>query len=130
MSVYLLDTNILIDLAGPQTSRGFILKQAQLPDVAFATSIICVAEFFGGANTVERRWLETWLRSTELQIVYLDQLDDAYVIGELRQQARFRMADAMIVQAARKIGATLLTADRQLAGAAGGLVPVVNPLTP
>ena len=65
MPLYLLDTNILIDLAGEKISRPFFEDNIPKPGFGLSTSILCMAEYMAGANSKEEKFLKNWIKSGE-----------------------------------------------------------------
>lgn len=128
MPAYLLDTNILIDLAGARRSRAFFQSALQQSDTRILTSILCVAEYLAGASAAEERFLRQWLASGELQIVYLDELLDAERAAQLRKRYGLALPDALIVAGAIRVEGRLLTHDALLLQKARKEVAVSDPL--
>ncbi|MBI4224462.1 MAG: PIN domain-containing protein [Deltaproteobacteria bacterium] len=127
MSLYLLDTNILIDLAGARKSRPFFDRLLGGSPVRLATHILCVAEFYAGAKGWEIKFLEDWVRQDGLEIIYLDSLQDAVKAGQLRKKHALTIADAIILSSAVRIRGHLLTKDADLLKKAKQLLEVSDP---
>lgn len=114
MSLYILDTNILIDLAGAKRSRRFFDQRLTDPQLRLATPILCVAEFYAGAGKREARFLENWIEQEGLEIIYLDSLQDAVKAGQLRKKHALMIADAIILASTLRVRGHLLTHDGEM----------------
>ncbi|MBI2336467.1 MAG: PIN domain-containing protein [Deltaproteobacteria bacterium] len=114
MVSYLLDTNILIDLCGGKRGKSFFQKILKGEEARIATSILCIAEFMAGAGRFEEKFLRHWIDSGELEIVYFDQLEDAYLAAKLRKENHLTLPDALILSCAIREKMHLLTYDADL----------------
>ncbi|MBI4125137.1 MAG: PIN domain-containing protein [Deltaproteobacteria bacterium] len=128
MTLYLLDTNILIDLAGAKRSRPFFDGILGASPFRLATHILCVAEFYAGGKEREVKFLEEWVRQDGLEIIYLDSLQDAAKAGRLRKKNALTIADALILSSTARIRGHLLTHDADLLKKAKQLLEVSDPL--
>ena len=127
MSLYLLDTNILIDLAGERHSSRFFERLLGDPQARLATSVLCVAEFMAGANKKEEGFLKEWIQSGELEVFYLDSAEDAFAAGNLRKRNSLNLPDALILTSALRTRAHLLTHDELFLKKAKELVAASDP---
>ena len=128
MPFYLLDTNILIDLAGPKLSHLFFDKALEDKTLRLGTSILCAAEFFTGANAKESKFLKDWIETGELELVYLDSLEDAVEAGAIRKKYLLSMPDALILASCLRARAHLLTHDDVLLKKAAKLLSASDPI--
>lgn len=128
MPFYLLDTNILIDLAGPKLSHPFFDNALEEKTLRLGTNILCAAEFFTGANAKEAKFLNDWIETGELELVYLDSLEDAIEAGTLRKRNNLSMPDALILASCLRAKAHLLTHDAILIKKAKKLLSVLDPI--
>ena len=128
MSLYLLDTNVLIDLAGEKHSSPFFEGILSEPDARLGTSILCLAEFMAGAGLKEEKFLRRWLDAGELEILCLDAVEDAFLAGDLRKKQGMLLPDALILASAIRLRAHLLTHDGILLKTAKKYISVRDPL--
>lgn len=128
MPLYLLDTNILIDLAGPKSSRSFFDALLEEPDTRLGTSILCLVEFMAGADAREEKFMTAWISSEELDLIYLDMVDDAIRAGALRKKHSLALPDALILVAAARLRAHLLTHDDAFLKKAKRIVRASDPI--
>lgn len=128
MLFYLLDTNILIDLAGPKLSHLFFDQALEEKTLRLGTSILCAAEFFTGANAKESKFLKDWIETGELELVYLDSLEDAVEAGIIRKKHSLSMPDALILASCLRAKAHLLTHDDVFLKKAKKLIAATNPI--
>ena len=128
MPFYLLDTNLLIDLAGPRGSAPFFDRVLNEENVRLGTSILCVAEFMAGAGKRDGKFLLDWIETDELQVVYLDTVDDALRAGDMRRKRGCSLPDALILASALRAKAHLLTHDETLLKRCRDLLPVTDPI--
>ena len=128
MPFYLLDTNILIDLAGEKSSKTFFEGLLEDPGVRLGTSILSIAEFAAGAGPQEEKFLKDWLQTEELEVICLDTVEDAFRAGELRRKHSLTLADALILASAVRERAHLLTHDEIFLKKAKTVIRVTDPL--
>ncbi|MBI3541622.1 MAG: PIN domain-containing protein [Deltaproteobacteria bacterium] len=129
MSLYLLDTNILIDLEGAKASRPFFDDLLERESLRLGTSILCIAEFMSGARSPEGRFLRSWLKSGELEVLYLDALEIALQAAHFRKMNGFNLPDALILSTALHYKAHLLTHDIAFLKKASHFVSVSDPVS-
>lgn len=127
MPLYLLDTNILIDLAGPRISGAFFEEILEEPELQLATSILCVAEFMAGAGVREEKFLKEWIQRDELEVFSLDSMEDAIKAGSLRKKHSITLPDALILATALRFKAHLLTHDQPFLKKAKALILASDP---
>ena len=128
VTLYLLDTNILIDLAGQKSSRSFFDSLLSERGLRFGTSILCVAEFLSGAQAKEERFLKNWISAGELEVIYLDSVEDAVHAAEFRRKHLLTLPDTLILASAIRTRAHLLTHDKALLNKARTFLPASDPL--
>ncbi len=128
MSLYLLDTNILIDLAGKRDSHPFFERLMEDPHLRLATSILCIAEYMAGASSKEEHFLKNWIKSGELEVFYLDSIEDAMAAGNLRKRNAMNLPDALILVSALRTRAHLLTHDEIFLKKAKVFIPATDPM--
>jgi len=92
------------------------------------TSILCVAEFFGGARTLEASFLKNWIQSDELDLLYVDSVEDAIRAWEIRKRYRLTLPDSLILAAAKRHRASFLTHDHDFLNKARHVVRAQDPL--
>lgn len=129
MAFYLIDTNILIDLAGKRQSTPFFDRLIDEPGLRLGTHILCLAEYMAGASSHEEAFLNKWLESGELEIIYLDAIDDAIRAGKWRRQYSLTLPDALILASAARFKAHLLTNDDVFLKKAKTLLAATDPMT-
>lgn len=130
MALYLLDTNVLIDLAGARESGPFFGGAIGRGDNRFGTSILCVAEFLAGARVREEKFLLEWIGSEELEIFFLDSVEGAKKAASIRKTHKLALPDALILATAARSGAVLLTHDRTFLDTANIFVKGIDPFGP
>ena len=128
MPFYLLDTNILIDLAGARHSHRFFDEILDEPGLRVGTSVLCVAEYMAGAGVKEGKFLKDWITADELEVLYLDSVEDAYRAAEFRKRQSLTLPDALILASALRTRAHLLTNDQLLLKKARSFIRVSDPL--
>ncbi len=128
MPLYLLDTNILIDLSGPRRSRRFFERVLEEPAARLATSILCAAEYAAGAGGREEDFLKDLIKAGELEILPLDAVEDAFRAGHLRRKDSLGLPDALILTTALRHNAHLLTHDSEFLKKARSFVTASDPL--
>ena len=111
MGLYLLDTNIVIDIYSHRHSQTLINKIVNEPQSRLGVSIITVAEFFAGGSKDDHRRLKQWLGSGELAVHLLDDTAIAISAGELRQKENLPFAGALILAHAVSLKACLVSND-------------------
>lgn len=112
--MHLLDTNILIDLAGERKSAPFFESLLNESNLQLGTSILCLAEFAAGAAPREEKFLRDWIRSRELEVIFLDAVEDAFEAGAMRMKQNLSLPDALILASAIRVGAHFITHDGTL----------------
>jgi predicted nucleic acid-binding protein len=127
VSLYLLDTNILIDVAGKKKTAPFFNELLNQGGVQLSTSVLCLAEFSAGAGRVEENFIKNWLQTGELEVLYLDSWELALAGGNLRKRKEFTLPDALILATALKARAHLLTQDRDFLKKAKGFIAATDP---
>ncbi len=127
MTVFLLDTNVLIDYFSARLTRPFFDDVFQAGSHRLMTSVICVAEYCAGADLKQEGLLEKWILSGELLMAYVDQYNDAQKAGALRRLHQLKLPDALILSSAIRENACLLTHDQNLLQKAGQHVHVWDP---
>lgn len=128
MGLYLLDTNILIDIYSARKSQTFIHKIVNESQSRLGISIITLAEFFAGGGTSEHGLLKRWLGSGELSVHLLDDIAIAMSAGVLKQKENLLFADALILAHAISLKACLVSNDIDFCKKAKRHVKTVNPL--
>lgn len=128
MALYLLDTNILIDLAGKKASRAFFETLLEEAQVRLTTSILCIAEYMAGAAKKEEGFLKDWIKSGELEVLFLDSVEDAIAAGNLRKRHSLGLPDALILASALRARAHLLTHDEVFLNKVKVFLPASDPL--
>lgn len=128
MALYLIDTNILIDLAGKRQSAPFFDRLIDEPGLRLSTHILCVAEYMAGASSHEETFLNKWLESGELEVIYLDAIDDGMRAGKWRKQYSLTLPDALILASAARFKAHLLTNDDTFLKKANILLAATDPM--
>lgn len=122
MTVYHLDTNVLIDLCGEKQSgdffSGLLLKKGH----RFETSVICILEFLSGAEAREEGWILDFIRARELAVVYFDSIELAKNTADIRKKTGLKTPDALVVATALSRSAILLTFDQELIKRARGVM--------
>ncbi len=127
MILYLLDTNVLIDLAGKRETASFFDQLLKKGNLRLASSILCIAEYMAGASKKEEFFLKEWMDSEELEILYLDSLEVALQAAELRKRQSLLLPDALILATALYWKAHLITHDQELFEKAENLLDVSDP---
>jgi predicted nucleic acid-binding protein len=128
--LYLLDTNVLIDVTGKKKSAAFINKLLDDGPIQLATSVLCLAEFAVGAGRVEEKFIRDWLQSGDLEVLFLDSSELVFAAGNLRKRNGFTMPDALILATALKAKAHLLTQDREFLKRAKIFIAATDPTAP
>ena len=128
VSLYLLDTNIIIDIYSAKKSLTFIDKVIRDSQSHLGVSVITVAEFFAGGSAGEHRQFKQWLSSGELTAYMLDDVEIAVSAGELRKKEGLLFADALILAQAIGLKACLVSNDIDFCNKARRHVKTVNPL--
>jgi len=128
MTHYLLDTNILIDLAGEKKSSPFFNQLIEGDRFQLSTSLLCLAEFAAGAGKREELFIKNWIESGELEILYLDSPEIAFAAGCLRKRNSLKLPDALILATALQWRAHLLTQDQAFLQRARTFISVTNPI--
>jgi predicted nucleic acid-binding protein len=127
MSLYFLDTNVLIDLSSARKTRPFFERLLETGRLRLGTSLLCLAEYFAGAGPDEDRFLKNWIATGELEVFFLDSMEDAVHAAELRRKRSLLMPDALILASAVRHRAHLLTHDANLLRQASALIPSTDP---
>ena len=127
MPLYLLDTNILIDVTGKKKTAPFFNKLLDQGGVHLATSVLCLAEFSAGAGKMEEKFIKDWLESGELEVLFLDSWELALAGGNLRKRNDLTLPDALILATALKVRAHLLTQDLEFLKKAKGFIAATDP---
>lgn len=126
---FVLDTNIIVGyLGGRDWATSFIEKKAAA-GATFAVSqitrmeLLCFPHITPEEETAVRRFLE------HVAVIGLtDAIEDRAI--ELRRTHRIKLPDAIIAATAVELGATLASADADLAPLASPELPVENPHPP
>jgi len=124
--LYLLDTNVLIDLTSEKKTFDFF-EDLPKENLVLATSLICVAEFTAGGHIKENQALKGLLQSGELITLAFQELEEAYSAGELKYKMALPLPDSVILATAIQHHAHLLTGDKILFTKAKQYIPVTNP---
>lgn len=127
MSLYLLDTNILIDVAGKKKSAPFFNQLLDNGPFQLSTSVLCLAEFSAGAGRIDEKFIRDWLKSGELEVLFLDSPELALAGGNLRKRNDLTLPDALILATALKVRAHLLTQDREFLKKAKAFIAATDP---
>ncbi|MCC6271983.1 MAG: PIN domain-containing protein [Deltaproteobacteria bacterium] len=117
----------MIDLCGEKVSREFFERVMEEPQLRLATSILCVAEFMAGAAAAEEKFLKNWIKSGELEVCYIETLEEGTAAGNLRKRNGIPLPDALILASALRIRAHLLTHDEEFLKKAEMFLPVTDP---
>jgi predicted nucleic acid-binding protein len=125
--LYLLDTNILIDVAGKKKTAPYFNKLLDQGGIQLATSVLCLAEFSAGAGKIEESFLKSWLKSGELEVLFLDSSELAFAAGNLRKRNELTLPDALILATALKARAHLLTQDQGFLKKAKAFIAATDP---
>lgn len=128
MSLYLLDTNVLIDLSGPRHSRGFFERILGESSTRLSTSMLCIAEYAAGAGPGEEAFLKGLIDGGELDVFPIDSIEDALRAGHLRKKDSLGLPDALILMTALRHHAHLLTHDGEFLKKARTIVPTSDPI--
>lgn len=129
MTLYLLDTNILIDLAGERKTAHFFNQILEKKGLRLCSSILCIAEYRVGAVPKELVFLEKWLASKELEILYLDHLEIAEKAANFRKKESLSLPDALILATALHGNAHLLTHDQEFLEKSKKFISASDPLS-
>jgi predicted nucleic acid-binding protein len=128
METYLLDTNILIDIATSQKSAAYFQNLIAKPQVRLVTHVLCIAEFLTGATSYEEKFLKNWIKSQELEVCYLDSLEETYLIPEIRSKTKLPLPDSLILASVMKNQAILVTHDQSFLKKAQKMGQVLDPI--
>ncbi len=112
MSLYFLDTNVLIDLSGEKQSRSFFEKIVDISETRLASTIICISEFIAGAKASEIKFLKGWIQSGELEIFFLNSMELAFQAAEIRKRDLLALPDSLILASVIQVKGHLLTHDK------------------
>ncbi|QQR80120.1 MAG: PIN domain-containing protein [Deltaproteobacteria bacterium] len=129
MLTYLLDTNILIDLATQKNSASFFEKIIQSKATTLVTSIICVAEFLTKSSREEEKFLKKFIESGELEVIGFQFMQEALKAGELRKKLGLRLPDAIVLMTCENRSTTLLTHDKEFFQKAKSVVKSIDPFS-
>ncbi len=127
MTLYHLDTNILIDITLHKRSEKFMLDIA-VPSTRLSTSLICISEFLAGARSQENRMLKNLIESGALETIGFSSFKEAQLTADIRRKTGLRLPDAIILSIAIQERAHLLTNDQLLLNKAENYISVTNPL--
>lgn len=126
MSLYHLDTNILIDITSYKRSEAF-MNNIAIMSTHLATSLVCISEFFVGANSHEKRELRHLIENDAIETVNFNSFKEAQLAADIRRKTGLKLPDAIILSTAIQHKAHLLSNDKILSEKAKQYIPVTNP---
>ncbi|MBI4365351.1 MAG: PIN domain-containing protein [Deltaproteobacteria bacterium] len=97
-------------------------------DLRLSTSILCVAEFVVGAEAREEKLLRDWIDAGDLEVIGLDEVEDAYRAARFRKKQGLTLPDAFILASVFRLRAHFLTNDGNLLKKAKPLVEATDPI--